>query len=118
LARCAPRAFWERFCAQVEMRITETNLVAGERLWKTTIWEPSLALSIEHVHRPSERLDCVFDPGESVLSFSPSAEIDPDTFSFRWMGGSADILRRGAEEFTLSQALALLLDQLVWPDEP
>jgi hypothetical protein len=117
-ARPGPLAFWDRFCQQVESRIRDGNTISGDLLWRTCACaEASLGLSIQNVYRPADRLDCIFDPAKCLLTCTPGPEIPLDACQFQWVGGTMDILRRGAEEFTLSQALILLLDELVWPDD-
>ncbi len=113
-----PLAFWDRFCQQLEDRVREGNLLAGDSLWRMTAsTAPAIVLSVHHVHRPADRVDCIFDPAKGLLTCTPGAEIPLEACQFQWVGGTADILRHGSEELTLSEALTLLLDGLVWPDE-
>jgi hypothetical protein len=117
-ARVGPLGFWARFCEQLEIRIREGNVISGETLWRTsTSTGPAMGLCVQNIRRPDDRVDCMFDPKDCLLTFTPGAEIPADARQFRWIGGTTDVLCRGSEEFTLSQALTLLLDELVWPDE-
>ena len=118
LAKAGPLTFWQRFREQLESRIKDCNAVAGERLWRTKGCTGSGAGgTIASVYCPSDRLDCAFDETAGVLSFTFAAASRTIVLRFEWVGGTADRLRRGQQEFTIAETLNLLLDQLVWPDE-
>jgi hypothetical protein len=117
-AKLEPLSFWERFRKQLESRIREGNTICGELLWRITASTgTAFGLSIQHVQRPADRVDCAFDPAGCLLTCTPGPEIPLQACQFQWIGGTTDILRRGREEYTISEALTLLLDELVWPDE-
>jgi hypothetical protein len=111
-----PLEFWRDFCSQLESRVRDGNLLSGESVWRTTVSDsPSIGISIQHAHHPGDRVDCVFDPASSLLTCTPGPEVPLETCRFQWVDGT--ILRRGAEEFTVPEALTLLLDELVWPED-
>lgn len=108
--------FWRDFQWELENRIREANAVAGQMIWQVVI-HGETSLSISRLDCPDDRMDCVFDPDKPLLVCTSGPGIPGACFAFEWKSGEPGILCRGSVEFTLTEALGLVLDELVWPDE-
>jgi hypothetical protein len=110
--------FWDRFRNELEHQVQECNAVAGETLWKITSTTSSpLQLTIQCSTLPEHRLDCSFSSEQLTVRCTRGPNEPAVGHEFQWVGGTAPVLRRGVDEFTLSEALNLILDQLAWPDD-
>jgi hypothetical protein len=108
---------WNRFQSLAEGRIHEGNLVAGERLWELVKSpHPARRLIIRSSIDPADFVECSLDPGAGVLTCRPGSAIECDDLVFRLAGDTADMLLVDDRQFTLEQALTMILDRLVWMD--
>jgi hypothetical protein len=108
---------WNRFQSLAEGRIDEGNLVAGERLWELVkSQDPGRRLVIRSSIDPADFVECSLDLGAGVLTCRPGSAIECDTLVFRLADGTAGRLLVDERQFTLEQAVTMILDKLVWMD--
>jgi|ERR1700730_9761698 hypothetical protein len=108
---------WDRFQRLAELQVQECNAVAGECLWRTaTAPDRAPLFSVQSTARPGISVECSFDVEHGMLTCKPGSAIQADTLEFQFIGETVVTLRRGGGEFTLEQALGLVLDELVSVD--
>lgn len=113
-ARLGPMAIWNRFRMEAEARVRECNAVAGERLWAAKVQEPmAFRLVVESTGCPEDSIECTLDAAAGVLSCRPGPALTAGCCEFR-IAGEGMTLRMGDSEYTISEALALILDELVF----
>ena len=108
---------WNRFQSLTEGRIHEGNVVAGERLWELVKSpDPGRQLIIRSSIDPADFVECSLDPGAGVLTCQPGSAIECDVLVFRLADDTAGGLLVDDRQFSLEQAVTMILDQLVWMD--
>jgi hypothetical protein len=117
-AKTEDGTIWERFRFLAACRVQEGNLVAGERLWEIVDSSGGAPLfTIQSTTDANDSLECSLDPQTGVLNCRPGPSIKTSALRFELPGGTGGQLRRDGADCTLDQAIALLLDQLVWVEE-
>ncbi len=110
--------FWEQFQRSAEWRVRECNAVAGEPLWRITMYpEPVVKFVVEAGAWRGDWIECSLDLRRGILTCRPGPAIKSRRCQFRIIGGAAGMLRRGAQTFTADTALSEILDSLVWMDD-
>ena len=110
----SPLAFWDRFQHLAAVRVRECNIVAGEELWITTgAADPIPTVVVVSTTCSQNRVECSFDPDRRILACKPGPALRIEPHQFEWIAETGDILRRESREFTLDEAVNLLLDELV-----
>ena len=109
---------WDRFQCVAEQRIKEGNLLAGERLWEIGR-SPGMphTFTIRSTIDPADFLECSLDGEAGVLTCTPGSAIRADPLRFQVSGETAGALGREGRDFTLEQAIFLILDELVWIED-
>jgi hypothetical protein len=113
--RVARAAFWDRFQRELEIRVRECNLVAGEPLWVISgTGGPLGRFRVHSATRPADRIECSFDMDRGVLVCAPGPGVRARRLRFQWRDGN--LLLDGCA-CDVDEALRLVLDQLVCIDE-
>ena len=113
--RAACAAFWERFQSEVELRVRECNAIAGEPLWVMSgMSAPIRRLTVASATRPGNRMDCSFEIGRGILVCAPGPGVRAKRLRFRFTEG---VLLLDGREYSIDEALRLVLDELVCIDE-
>jgi hypothetical protein len=106
---------WERFRSVAECRVDEGNCTAGERLWEVVpSQDPEAALTIRSTRWVADTMECAFDLASGALTCAPGEAIGATPLTFQVLPGR---LRRGSRDYTVEEAVSLVLDKLVWDDE-
>ena len=106
---------WRRFRCLAERHIEEGNLVAGERLWEIVPSpDESAALTIRSTRWTSDSVECAYDASTGALTCAPGTAIVAPTLTFHVCTDDPGMFRRGGVDCTVDEAVALVLDELVW----
>lgn len=106
---------WDRFQCLAEQRVSEGNLTAGERLWEVVRSSgPAPRLTIRSTRHRADFVECSLDLESGVLTCKAGSAINADPLHFQLLEGTHDMLRRDVGDCTADQAIALILDELVW----
>jgi len=112
-------AWWERFQRLAEQRVSECNALAGERLWISAAPANSaVSWAVYSASNPADSVSCSIDAEAGLLICKPGAAVCGEVVLFACSDGSADVVRCGEVEFSMEEAVSLMLDRLAWPDEP
>lgn len=108
---------WQRFRCLAEQRIGEGNLEAGERLWEV-VHSPlaTTALTIRSTRWTADAIECVLDVEAGALTCAPGEALAAAPWNFQVVPHSRGMVRRGGVDFTIDQAVNVILDELVWLD--
>ena len=110
--------FWNRFRCLAERRVSEGNVVAGERLWELV---PSSGWESRFIVRSTKYLcdcvECSLDLESGFITCTPGSATDSSQVRFQLLEGKHGKLRRDGVECTIDQAVAWILDQLVWVED-
>ena len=105
---------WNRFGMEAEARVRECNAMAGERLWSVRSHDQAeLRLVVESTGCPDDYIECTLDPVAGVLVCRPGPALEAACCQFQ-VAADGTSLRLGEVEYTVSEALALILDELVF----
>lgn len=101
---------WTRFRCLTEHHINEGNFVAGERLW--AVVASSNTLTIRSTRSGAHAIECAFDDASGRLTCAAGA----DPLAFRVLLDRPGMLRFGRRNYTIAEAVNLVLDELVWDE--
>jgi hypothetical protein len=108
---------WDRFRSSAEHHVGEGNLEAGERLWEIVDCSAAAAaLTIRSTSWTADAIDCALDFESGNLTCAPGQAIPAAPLTFQVVRERPGIFRRGGVEFTIDEAVNLILDELVWVD--
>jgi hypothetical protein len=104
---------WDRFRCAAQHHIGEGNLEAGERLWEIVDRSASV-LTIRSTSWTSDAIECALDLESGNLTCAPGQAIPAAPLTFQVVRDRAGTFRRGGMEFTIDEAVNLILGELVW----
>jgi hypothetical protein len=100
---------WERFRTCLEAKVSEGNILAGERLWATApAQETDFGVVVRSTASAANYAELVFDPARARLrcKFGPAIG-RPD----------CELQLRGECDQTTDEAVFCVLDALIFPDQ-
>jgi hypothetical protein len=106
---------WDRFRSSAEHHVGEGNLEAGERLWEI-VDSSEAALTIRSTSWTADAIECALDIESGKLTCAPGQAIPAAPLTFQVVRDRAGTFRRGGVEYTIDEAVNLILDELVWVD--
>lgn len=110
--------FWDEFRRHTENRVREGNILAGERLWELVLSSsPGSRLMVRSTKHGADRIECTMDLGSRLLTCVPGSAIGSDPLIFHLIEGTSWKLARDGVECTIDQAVAWILDRLVWLED-
>jgi hypothetical protein len=113
-SRMSALEFWDRFHNRVEACVQQFNDTAGKALWVSRSFGPFVhQINVESESRATHRIECSFDLDRGMLRCRPGPGLKIKPFQFQWTGGSADLLKQDGKEFTLANAVKVVLNRLV-----
>jgi hypothetical protein len=115
---CTGTAVWHRFRSLAEHHITEGNLTAGEQLWEVVQSdEASNLLIIRSTRWTADSIECALDLKSGALTCAPGSAICTGPLKFQLVQDKPGMVRRRGKEFTIDEAVQLVLSELVWVDD-
>ena len=110
---------WSLLRRLAEQRVSEGNIVAGERLWELV---PSsseeLQFTIRSIRDQSDSIECLLDPETGVLTCKTGAVINGESLTFQLLGGTCWKMQCAGKNCTIDEVIARMLDQLIWIEDP
>ena len=100
---------WDRFRCSAGRHVDEGNLEAGERLWE--IVDPPEAggvLTIRSTSLSADSIECALDIESGNLTCA--------SMIFQVLRDQSGMFRRGGKDYTIDEAVNLILDELVRVD--
>jgi hypothetical protein len=100
---------WDQFRCSAGRHVDEGNLEAGERLWE--IVDPPESggvLTIRSTSLPADAIECALDVESGHLTCA--------TMTFQVLRDQPGMFRRGGIDYTIDEAVNLILDELVRVD--
>ncbi len=110
--------FWSLLQGLAEQRVSECNIVAGELLWELVRSSSGgMQFTIRSARDQSDSIDCSLDRETGVLTCAPGAGINAESLTFQVLGATCWTLQSASEDCTVDQAVARMLDQLIWIED-
>jgi hypothetical protein len=111
--------FWSVLRRLAEQRVSEANIVAGERLWELV---PSsggtMQFTIRSIRDQSDSIECLLCPETGVLTCKTGAAINGESLTFQLLGGTCWTMQCAGKNCTIDDVIARMLDQLIWIEDP
>ena len=101
---------WTRFRCLTQRQVDEGNFVAGERLWEVV--PSSNTLTIRSTCSGAHAIECAFDDASGRLTCTAGA----GPLAFRVIPDRPGMLRCRGRNYTLAEAVNLILDELIWDE--
>jgi hypothetical protein len=110
-------ALWDEFQQLSEHGLREGNMVAGEQLWTIVRSPGELSFAIQSTRDPADFVECSLDCESRVLTCRPGPAVVAGALTFQLDEQRSGALCRNGVDYTLSQVLSLILDELVWIED-
>jgi hypothetical protein len=106
---------WAQFRCAAEHHIGEGNLEAGERLWEIVDCSGP-GLTIRSTNWSTDAIECALDFENGRLTCAPGMAIPNAALTFQVLRDKPGMFRRGGVDYTIDEAVNLILDELVRVD--
>lgn len=111
-------ALWTQFQDLAKHLIDEGNTIAGERLWSlVTTSGPSPKFTIGCSKAKDDRVECSLNMETGVVTCKPGPASDRAPFRFEFMPDPGGKLWGWGKAWSLEEALAMILGELVWTQD-